>query len=178
VHVPAEHGIHLTVQYVREHPMKNTIRLPKSPFYITNELLYRIAFIVFNVIPAFIFDLAGKVFKLKSREMMKLTRQIFVGFKVITDFCKHSIKYDDQNLCQVVSTMTEEDSKIFPCAIRYPIVRDYMKDVVVGMQKFLMKETEEDLRRAKRKMKIFFVVDWIMNAIVFGAVYCISTKVF
>jgi hypothetical protein len=158
--------------------MKNTIRLPKTPWYITNELLYRVFFFVFNVLPAFIFDFAVKVFKLKPVEMMKLTRQFFVGFKVIADFCKHSVKYDDKNLMQVLSMMTDEDLKIFPCAIRVPIIIEYMNDVVIGMQKYLMKETEEDLRKARRKMKVFFVVDWIMNAIVIGAVYCVFKKVF
>jgi hypothetical protein len=166
------------VQYAREYPMKNTIRLPKTPWYITNELLYRVFFFIYNVLPALVYELIAKLFKLKSLKLLSLTRQSIIGFGVLSDFSKSGIEYDDRNLRQIVSTMTREDSQIFPCAIRLPIVINYLRNVVIGMQKYLMKETEEDLRRARRKMRISIVVDWIMNAIVIGAIYCIFTKVF
>jgi hypothetical protein len=159
------------VEYAREYPMKNTIRLPKTPWYITNELLYRVFFFIYNVLPALLYELIAKLFKLKSLKLLSLTRQSIIGFSVLSDFAKGGIEYDDKNLSQVVSTMTEEDSKIFPCTIRLPIVNDFNKNVVLGMQKYLMKETKKDLKKARRKMRILIVVDWIMNAVLIGAAY-------
>jgi hypothetical protein len=159
--------------------MKNMIRLPKTPWYITNELLYRIFFFFYNVLPALAYELIAKLFKLKSIKLLSLTRQCIVGFSVLSDFAKEGfIEYDDKNLTQIVSTMTDEDLKIFPCAIRLPIVNEYNRNIVIGMQKYLMKETEEDLRKARKKMKVFFVIDWIMNAVIIGVVYWMIMKIF
>jgi hypothetical protein len=110
--------------------------------------------------------------------MTKMTRQFFLGFKVLEDFGKNSSRFDDSNWMNVVSKMTQEDLKNFPCAVRLPIIKDYIKDLVVGFQKYLMKETEKDMEKARKKIRIFLIADWIMNVMFFAVVWWIFTKVF
>lgn len=105
-----------------------------------------------------------------SVPMVKLTREFFFGFNVISKFGK-LIKYDDKNLVELFSSMTEEDRKIFPCSERCPLVLNYMKETVKGVQKYLLRETENDLKVARKKVKMFFIVDRLLSALFWFVTY-------
>lgn len=168
----------LVTEYAREFPMKNVFRLPKVPYFIENEFLYRLFFVIFNVFPAVLTDFSTKIFKLKPIQMLKLTRQSFVGFKVISAFTQHHVKYGDENLVEVYAKMTDGDRENFPCDERLPsVIQDYLRDIVKGMQKYLMRESEEDLRRSRMKIKAFLFADWIMNLIFFSFAFWLVLKV-
>ena len=152
--------------------MKNALRLPKAPVFVGNEYLYRFLFIFYNVLPAIIMEAF-----VKSIPILKLTRQSFVGFSVISVF-ENLIKYDEKNLTEMFSSMTEEDHEIFPCSQRKSPVIDYAKHMVIGMQKYLMKETENDSRNAKRKMKFLIIIDYFLTVVFSFVIYKIFSIFF
>lgn len=162
----------MVAKWSQKFPMKKTLRLPKTPVFVGNEFLYRLLFIFYNVIPAFIVETF-----VKSIPILKLTRQSFVGFSVISVF-ENFVNYDDKNLMEIYSSMTEEDRKIFPCSVRRSPVIDYAKHMVMGMQKYMMKETEADSRNAKGKMKLLLIVDYLLTAVCSFGIYKIFSMIF
>lgn len=157
----------IDAKWSQEFPIKTAIRLPKTPFFVDNEFLYRFLFFFYNVIPAFIM---GTIMR-KSTSIMKITREGFFGIHVISIFGKN-IKYDDKNLVDMLSSMTAEDRKIFPCSERCPLIFDYLRDSVKGLQTYALNGTEQDCIDSKKRMKMFLIADYILSALFCFAVFC------
>jgi hypothetical protein len=157
-------------KYARMFPMKRMIRLPKKPYFICHDLLYKIFFIIFNVIPAFVLENITKLCNFKPMPIVSIIRKSFCTFKVLGVFSS-LVKYDDTNLVLLFSKMTKEDQINFPCAVRLPMRDEYLKNLVIGMNKYLMKETNEDLNEAKKKVRIFLIVDYFLDAVFCASIY-------
>lgn len=163
------------MKYAREFPTTKMFRLPKSPYYIENKFLYKLFFILLNVIPAYIMEIASKMLSSKPLPIVKVTRETFYAFGVLTAFMS-PMRFKNENFQRLVLTMTKEDQLNFPFTTFISPSDIYVKSIVQGIGKYFLSETEKDLKAAKEKVKIFVLVDYFLDAVFCAVIYFTFSK--
>ena len=156
------------------------IRLPKMPIVVSSKILFKFLYIILNVIPLTLVEKACSLLNLKPVPLQKLLRDCFYFSTAFNFFTKDPFIFDNQNLMLLHKNMTKEDHMNFPSC--FPGLHDFdsfMGDTINGIRKFNLKEDEKDLVEAKKKLKLLFIIDFLLGFIFLaGLVYLVSKFLF
>lgn len=74
--------------------------------------------------------------------------------------------------------MTLDDHLFFPCTVGLMEVEKFKINIIDGIRKFYFRETEDDLKSAKNKMRMLQIFDFILNLATGVALYFVYCAIF
>lgn len=167
----------IMVKIGRRFPTTKAFRLPKIPFYVKNKTIFKIFYIMYNVIPAAVVDSILRFSGSKKMHLQKVTRDIYYFLNILYFFGKPFV-FESKNALKLYEEMTAGDEHFFPCNKGIYEVEEFVQSMVMGMRKFYLKETDKDLEAARRKLKILYIIDYTISAVVCVALYLVFRNFF
>lgn len=145
----------------------------------TSKILYKLLFFLYHYVPAFLADIV-LYFKGSTLSAMKIYSKIYYHLGLYEYFMKNHWEFSDENMKKVHSKMSQTDHDIFPCEVRRSPeeAEKYALDSYLGLKKFILKDTDEDLDQARRKYMIIKIAYHLLWATIYGSLtYCLLSKV-
>lgn len=90
-----------------------------------------------------------------------------------------SWKFEDENMVELNKKMTPSDRDNFTVSILEfsRSVDEYMENIANGSRKYFFNETEEDLKKALKKLKIFKMFHYILLFMIYTALFFFGYKI-
>lgn len=91
-----------------------------------------------------------------------------------------SWRFEDNNMLELNNKMSTSDKEIFNVSMEEysRTIDDYMKNIVRGSRKYFFKETEEDIRKARRKLFLFQIFHYILLFMIYTALFYFGFRFF
>ncbi|XP_054088721.1 putative fatty acyl-CoA reductase CG5065 isoform X3 [Zeugodacus cucurbitae] len=150
-----------------EYPMELCLWYPDGCI-TTNRLHHQINVLLFHWLPAYFIDFI--LFLLgQKRFMLRVQRRIQIGLSVLQFFSMRSWVFKSPAFDGLWKNLTPEDKKIFNMDMDpKESIEEYMLSCLHGGRLYLMKETPESLPRARRNLKILYVLDRFCKTVIIG----------
>lgn len=116
-----------------------------TKYYLVSEFLK----IFYHIIPAIFFDLALKLNSQKPR-VLKLYKKVHKFSEVLRFFTNNEWDFRNEHFHKVISHMTEDDRKFFPCEVDQIDWKEFLLQNVKGLRMYVMKEKWDNLAQAKK----------------------------
>lgn len=127
-----------------------------------------------------IIEKSSSLLGMKPLPLQKFTREIFFFSTAFDFFTVEAFKFSNENLFKIFSKMTKGDHANFSCF--FPgsnEIESYFRDTINGIRKYKLGENDRDLIEARKKLKLFYAVDFILGFVGFAfAFYFISLVIF
>lgn len=152
---------------IKIYPSNNMIWMPTvqiMPIFC----LYKILFFFYHLLPAFFIDIILRIIGLKYR-LMKIYGKIFHANNLYEIFAQYIWKFSDDNLQELYSKMNEKDLKDFPCISTEDEVEEMIVNAMNGIRKYVLKESDDDLPAARRRLKLFQVAHYVLLMLIYGS---------
>ncbi|KAK6627380.1 hypothetical protein RUM44_009857 [Polyplax serrata] len=113
-------------------------------------------------LPAYFIDFLLFLFRQK-RFMLRVQQKIEVGLEVLQYFTTHKWCFKNEKFLRIRDSMCPEDKKEFN--MDFKVVEDlpYLRHCILGARQYLLKEPLENLPKARRTIKILYVIDRIVR---------------
>lgn len=148
----------------RELPTKIVFRLPKPAIFLNSELVFKLLFTFYNIMPAFLADKFISYRGLKPMQLMKITRTVYSVVKVFRNYDAH-FTFDKHNMAKISQGMTEGDRCLFSCTMNPEDYDNFVLDSIKGLRLYFLKENEKDLEVAKKSISRLYMIDLFINLV-------------
>ncbi|KQS63159.1 putative fatty acyl-CoA reductase CG5065 isoform X2 [Drosophila erecta] len=139
-----------------------------DPCVTTNTLYHNFNVAMFHWLPAYLLDFLMLILGQK-RFMLRVQEKISTGLGVLQFFTLNAWSFRSENYASLWNKLNEEDKAIFNMNMNTENTEEeYMIECAKGARKFILKEKEEDLPRARVHMKIQWVVDVVCKTVIVG----------
>lgn len=137
---------------------------------------------LFHILPALILDL-GLKWSGRKHFLAKLQRRIYTANKALEFFILHSWNFQNQNFMDLNDEIKPEDYKSFAFdSFKHRDVRMFIFNCCLGARRYLLKEKDEDLPKAKKHYVFMQYIDkgvkmifWIL--IIYYGLIIYGTKI-
>lgn len=138
---------------------------------ITNSRIGNyIKVILFHIIPALMLDTCLKASG-KKQFLTKLQRRIYSANMALQFFILNQWEFKNDKFMALNANLLPEERSTF--AFDTFVTRDvrmYFTDSMLGARRFLLKEKDEDLPKARRNFKFMYYLDKVIKVFFFGSV--------
>ncbi|XP_039481262.1 putative fatty acyl-CoA reductase CG5065 isoform X1 [Drosophila santomea] len=139
-----------------------------DPCVTTNQFYHNFNVALFHWLPAYFLDFLMLILGQK-RFMLRVQEKISTGLGVLQFFTLNAWIFRSENYSSLWNKLNEEDKAIFNMNMNTENTEEeYMVECAKGARKFILKEKEEDLPRARVHMKIQWVVDVVCKTVIVG----------
>lgn len=139
-----------------KYPSMELYRYPGGSFK-SSATLHRWSMIVDHMIPAYLIEMASYI-TLKPYRVVKMYHKMNNVLNHFEYFTTNEFDFDCGNYFNLMNEMTASDAKVFYVDTRFLDWTKYFEDYVPGVRKFLLKEKEETIPKAIRRMnKIYYM---------------------
>ncbi|XP_026322638.1 fatty acyl-CoA reductase wat-like [Hyposmocoma kahamanoa] len=160
---------------------QNVARVEKNPFsnavwYMSltltpSPLMYRIYVLFLHLIPAALVDGLALCIG-KQPKMLKVYKKIHKFSTVISYFCTREIKFCNQHTRRLWDSISDVDKKLFPFSMADIVWSEYFDEYLIGIRRYLFKESDDTLPQAKIKWKrLYYLHQALKIAFCILAVY-------
>lgn len=153
-------------KYAHEFPTKQMIWLPTFNGTAC-EFMYRFYFVLYHYVPALLIDLVMKIKGSKTR-LFGVYNKIFYQLKLLEYFMMRTWVFNDINMRSLYNQMSEQDHEEFHVRITSEAYEPHGRNCVEGFRRYFFKENDEDLKIAKSRYKLFYVLHNTLLAIFYG----------
>ncbi|XP_013177308.1 PREDICTED: fatty acyl-CoA reductase 1-like [Papilio xuthus] len=164
----------------------NFARIDSQPFsnavwYISLQLtrsarLHRVYTLVLHLAPAALVDALALCLGRKPR-MLKVYTKIHKFSEVISYFCTREITFCNRRTRHLWDATSQLDRQLFPFSMAEVDWEEYFDDYLLGIRRYLFKQTDDSLPRARIKWKRLYYLHQIVRIIFFVlslyAVWCV-----
>ncbi|XP_046473320.1 fatty acyl-CoA reductase wat-like isoform X1 [Neodiprion pinetum] len=148
----------------------NSVALVKS------KLVFVILDFFLHLIPALLIDALCRLIG-KQPTFHRLYKKINKMFGVVTFFCTREWDFRNHRVQNLWARLDQKDKELFPFSTKVLDWKEYMKILVNGIQKFLLKDKDEDLGKARQRHFILYVIHIAVRLIFVTFVIWITWKV-
>ncbi|XP_046466382.1 putative fatty acyl-CoA reductase CG5065 isoform X1 [Neodiprion pinetum] len=153
-----------------EYPFDGAIWYPDGDIR-SSKFVHELFVFFFHLIPAYFIDFLMLLFRQK-RFMVRIQRRISDGLEVLQYFTTREWIFHNTNLINLSNEMSPKDKELFPIDFYNIEIVTYMTDVVLGARQYCMKEKLDTLPRARRHLKMLYVIHiTAVYAFYFGIIY-------
>ncbi|XP_043645557.1 putative fatty acyl-CoA reductase CG5065 isoform X2 [Drosophila teissieri] len=139
-----------------------------DPCVTTNQFYHNFNVALFHWLPAYFLDFLMLILGQK-RFMLRVQEKISTGLGVLQFFTLNAWIFRSENYASLWNKLNEEDKAIFNMNMNTENTEEeYMVECAKGARKFILKEKDEDLPRARVHMKIQWVVDVVCKTVIVG----------
>ncbi|CAG2111225.1 unnamed protein product, partial [Medioppia subpectinata] len=160
---PMRHLMTSIKKIAQRFPSKRVVRPPRLMF-LQHKLKLRLEVYVKHWMFAFIMHFLAKLSGIKTG-IMKITEKMNTNMKDIRLFMKTSPEYEITNTFALLDEMSETDRRVFGFDIREIEWKKYLDNYWFGCRRFILKETDEDMQKAKKIYKRVYIRYHIMNTL-------------
>lgn len=160
-------GSRLVRKHSEEYPTRKMLWFP-----ILNETssktLYRILFFLYHYVPAFFYDIVLKIQGSKI-SVINIYSKIWTTGELLDYFmCRHWDFADDNMRYLYDQIMTEKDHHEFPVRFLNDDYEQLALDLTKGLRKYFFKDNDKDLEIARKKLKIFKILHYLLLFTTYG----------
>ncbi|XP_017070392.1 putative fatty acyl-CoA reductase CG5065 isoform X3 [Drosophila eugracilis] len=142
-----------------------------DPCVTTNQYYHNFNVALFHWLPAYFLDFLMLILGQK-RFMLRVQEKISTGLGVLQFFTLNAWCFRSDNYASLWNKLNEEDKLIFNMNMNTKDTEEeYMIECAKGARKFILKEKEEDIPRARLHMKIQWVVDIVCKTLIVGLLF-------
>ncbi|KAG6454612.1 fatty acyl-CoA reductase wat [Manduca sexta] len=164
---------------------QNVIKVDKYPFsnavwFISlsltkSALLNRICIIFLHLVPAALVD--GLAICLgKTPKMLKVYRKVHKFSSILSYFCTTEINFCNRRTRELWDKTSDADRQLFPFSMAEVDWEEYFEEYIVGIRRYLFKESDDTLPRARIKWKRLYYLHQIARVIFpLLVLYCLWT---
>ncbi|CAH2056135.1 unnamed protein product, partial [Iphiclides podalirius] len=162
----------LNMARIDRHPFSNAV------WYISltltkSAILNRIYIILLHLVPAALVDGLAVCVGRKPK-MLKVYSKIHKFSSVLSYFCTREIKFCNRRTQQLWQRISDADKQLFPFSMREIDWEDYFDDYLAGIRRYLFKESDETLPRARIKWKRLYYLHQLVRILFFAfALYAV-----
>lgn len=160
----------MTLKYARQFPSKYVLLYPNFT-YRTNRLVHRFYELFFHFLPAIGYDLL-----LRHKGLKPMLFNIARRYKTAADtgeyFARHEWNFETTNVRELLAEVqAAKDGAEFRVDVRAMVWDEYIREYMLGIRKFVLKDDVETLPAARATVRKFLVVKWCMQLMLCGLVY-------
>ncbi|XP_004930760.1 putative fatty acyl-CoA reductase CG5065 [Bombyx mori] len=143
----------------------------------TSEKLYYIRVLVQHLLPAIFVDIVLRIFG-KKPMLFKIQRRIYIANLALRYYITKQWTFENKNFLALRSKLLEQDKKQFYYLLEGRDKKDYFLKCCIGGRRYLMKERDEDIPKAKLRFQRMMVLDKTVQVIFYGLLLWWSIKIF
>ncbi|CAH0602032.1 unnamed protein product [Chrysodeixis includens] len=157
--------LHQNLARIHNYPFSDAVwfislRLTKS------ALLNKIYMLFLHLLPAALVDGLAMCLGRKPK-MLKVYRKIHKFSSVLSYFCTREITFCNSRTRELWDKTSEEDKKLYPFTMSEMNWGEYFEDYMVGIRRYLFKESDDTLPQARIKWKRLYYLHQIARFIFF-----------
>ncbi|RZF39187.1 hypothetical protein LSTR_LSTR014673 [Laodelphax striatellus] len=158
----------LTLRHAFEYPTRHVQWYPGFTFR-TNRIMHFIYEILFHFVPAFVIDIILRAQGAKPI-MMKIYHRFKSAAKAGEFFSLNEWTFCCDNQKSLSYDMDEYDRKEFETNVKKVQWDDYVKNYMIGIRKYVLKDSNSTLPSAKQKLKRLY---WLHKIAQFLAIFLV-----
>lgn len=142
----------ITEKWARINPSKYVMLYPKFS-YRTNRVIHWFFEIFMHFLPALIFDLVIRIQGGKPI-MFKIAKRLKSAADTGEFFAMHNWTFDTKKMCHLMGEVEKVDPENeFNCNMTEMNWDDYVKNYMLGIRKFVLKDGDDSLEAARTKVQ-------------------------
>ncbi|EGT29940.1 hypothetical protein CAEBREN_13113 [Caenorhabditis brenneri] len=141
--------------FYRKYPLKESVGVPATYFHKT-RYFFLFNYYVKHHLPAAIADIFENI-QLKRSKYVRLYFKVWKMIETLHFFTTRGWHFEAEKMPELFDAMTKEDQRDFNFDIRQVNWDSYLFDYCMGIKKYILKESEDDLEYARallRKQRI------------------------
>ncbi|XP_017839780.1 putative fatty acyl-CoA reductase CG5065 isoform X2 [Drosophila busckii] len=139
-----------------------------DPCVTTNEYYHKFNVAMFHWLPAYLLDFLMLLLGQK-RFMLRVQEKISTGLSVLQFFTLNAWCFRSDQYASLWRNLSEQDREIFNMNMSASETdEEYMTICAIGARKYILKEKDEDLSKAKLHMRIQWIVDIVCKTLIVG----------
>lgn len=151
-------------------PTKSMVWMPRTNV-TSSQFAYRVCFVLYHYLPAFFCDIILRLKGSKIR-LVSIYSKIFYHFTTVEYFISHNWTFEDNKMQDLYRTMSEKDHEDFYVRLSPDVYESQVISTVKGLRNYFFKENDgEDLKMARRKLKMFKVLHHLLLAGIYWLIY-------
>lgn len=158
----------LLVKYGKEFPTKRMLWLPRFST-VSSLLSFRFYSILYHLIPAIFLDVVLMYQKSEIR-LKEIYRKAFYQSILLDYFLSRTWKFHDVNMRTLYQDMDKKDHKDFPVQVLLDDYDEHARRFPGGLLKYFFKENDDDLKIARKRYKMFYVLHYLLLAVIYGSI--------
>ncbi|KAG5899575.1 hypothetical protein JTB14_022905 [Gonioctena quinquepunctata] len=155
--------IHTCFKYLRKHPFSELAWYPDGIMTVSRKL-NAINRYLLHWIPAYIVDSLTWISGGKPT-MLRIQDKLTKAAECLEYFTLNEWQFDDENVRNLVSTLNETDKREFCFDVAKINWEDYLENYILGMRRFIFKEDEDSLPKARQQLSRIYWVYRILQVI-------------
>ncbi|XP_013146638.1 PREDICTED: fatty acyl-CoA reductase 1-like [Papilio polytes] len=160
--------IELGRKVVLEIPLNDAL-WPAGGSITTYKSVYYIKVLLVHLLPALFIDsilwIAGK-----NPMLVKIQRRIYIANLALRYYLTQQWTFSNKNFVKLRSSLKEEDKEDFYYELERIDKVEFFKQSCLGGRKFLLKEKDEDLPKAKAHYRRIVILDIVVKCLFYGFV--------
>ncbi|XP_062132541.1 putative fatty acyl-CoA reductase CG5065 isoform X2 [Drosophila sulfurigaster albostrigata] len=139
-----------------------------DPCVTTNKFYHNFNVMMFHWLPAYLLDFLLLILGQK-RFMLRVQEKISTGLGVLQFFTLNAWTFRSDNFASLWTNLNEQDKEIFNMNMNVKeSEEEYMFVGALGARRYILKEKDEDLDKARFHMKIQKAVDIVCKTLIVG----------
>ncbi|XP_077300594.1 putative fatty acyl-CoA reductase CG5065 [Arctopsyche grandis] len=152
------------VEIGRTNPTKYVMMYPNFAF-TKNRLLNTFWEVFTHLLPCLFYDLWLRV-QGKKPIMLKMAKRVKMALLAGEYFSLREWKFETDNFKSMTSALASNgENAYFPCDMSIFKWKEYMKVFILGIRKFILKDTMDSIPAARKKVQRLYIVQRILQAI-------------
>lgn len=156
---------HFIRQFLRYHPFDNCLWYPGGAMQ-ENKYVNKIYQILFQTIPAYFVDYSAWLLGIhNSISLIKLNKRMAAALSAIGFFTVHEWEFKTDNTQKLCAKLSPGDTKLFNLDPNTIDWKQYMYHYVRGTRKYALKEKDQDIVKAKNRLRKFWYLHYGLQAL-------------
>ncbi|XP_014242270.1 putative fatty acyl-CoA reductase CG5065 [Cimex lectularius] len=162
---------------LKEYPLDPGLWYPGGTIR-TNPYTHALALFFFQIIPAYFIDFIMLIAQQK-RFMVRVQNRILLGLKLLQYFTMRNWHFEADNFMNLSNLLDEKEREIFFTSNVDVDLDTYLKNFILGSKIYCLKEPIETMPRARKYMKMMYVLDVTCTCIIYFALaYYLAPLIF
>ncbi|XP_063924888.1 putative fatty acyl-CoA reductase CG5065 [Zophobas morio] len=142
-----------------------------------SRIRHALVFFFFQLVPAIFIDAILFVFGFKPI-MVRVQKKILRGYKIFEYYSNRKWDFRKDNIAVTRSLMNKKENQIFKIDPEGFVLRDYIYTCILGSRRYLLKEKDENIPVAKRRLKVLWAIDKMYKCILVAGILYVLFKMF
>ncbi|CAH1382804.1 unnamed protein product [Tenebrio molitor] len=135
------------------------------------RLHHIIIFIFYQLLPALLLDPLLYILGYKPF-LVRVQKKIWKGYQILEYYTSRSWLFNKENLRTAQKFLNSTEKTIFKSDLENFNLKDYFTDAIRGARRYILKDKDEDVPLALKRMRVIFYVDKLLNIMLtFGFFY-------
>ncbi|KAL1379276.1 hypothetical protein pipiens_015019 [Culex pipiens pipiens] len=135
---------------------------------VDSPWVYYILQLFYHFLPALFFDTIARL-KGMEPKVLFLNRKVLAFSDVLDFFTTNEWVFRNEKMRAVYDAMTADDQTFFPVDIRRVKWAEFFPTYLLGLRKYIVRESLDNLEQAKRKFRLLKAAHYVVLALIYVA---------